>query len=865
MSILSYHSLDERIERRLDRMATRFRWIRFGERTAVLGAVFFLALLALGVSARRGVLQHPAWAAVTVFLILMGTAVAFFLLVLLSGVQRVSREDLAAAVEEVHPQLLDRLNTLVHLETERDAPAVRPLFERIEEQAGDGVETAPGFDPYPRRGLSIRWALCAALAIGAFYFYARFQPWRELRYPDESVLEELPVMPPDSYDAAELEGPASDTAAPEPPWGEVRITEPGRDLKVTKVDVVPLQIEAAASEPLDRSQWFTAVGGDARLAHDLPPPSEPHYAVYRPLLYVDEFRLSDWDVLSYHAAAETEGGASYASEIYFLEIRPFREDILKLPGGEGGNVYRTLSELSGLIDRQKHVLRETHGFLQRTYEGDEERAQDLKKLVQAEQDLAEASRHLYARVAARFENQDVGSVLEHLARAEEVLRRTAGTLETSASEAPPVEQEALQELVATRKDLQKAVSENPGAFGEDGGESADEPSPIADLREFEGLKEIAEFRDEEKAVRDALEKAIDDQKRIVERTNRARSATPEERRELAAEQEEIRQRIAELGQTHPRLARIAREELATADAACRRAGGSIQDADGAAAREALESLESLARVWERGETGQKLADAYRLREAVDRQATELEDVESRPGEWGEEKTRQASSADKETTRALKELVEDPAMEGAFGLPLHEALSDRRQEAREKTLDELARAKDAEDRRHAASRARQSLEELSQAFDRSAPSLVQEIEGKDPLGSGGDDGLNEALRRLQSLLAQLESGRELAPEDESRLRREALAEMRLGLLRLEGESDRAANLLVRLKRALEDERPLEAAQLKRLLEEIEAFRVETSAERLEDSESNLRHIDPSSLPAAYRERIWKYFQKLSREP
>ena len=138
----------------------------------------------------------------------------------------------------------------------------------------------------------------------------------------------------------ELTPPTTNNAEQSQTWGEVRITDPGGDLRVTKVDVVPLQIEAAANQALKKVGWFSTVNGGAETPHELPPPTEPRYAVYQPTVYLDELRLSDWDVMTYYAKANTEKQNSFASEVYFLEVRPFREDILKMPGGEGGKAYK---------------------------------------------------------------------------------------------------------------------------------------------------------------------------------------------------------------------------------------------------------------------------------------------------------------------------------------------------------------------------------------------------------------------------------------------------------------------------------------------------------------------------------------------
>ena len=56
-------------------------------------------------------------------------------------------------------------------------------------------------------------------------------------------------------------------------WGEVRITDPAQDLKVTKVDAVQLQIEAAASQQLTSNVWFSTINGLAEEKHVLPAPA----------------------------------------------------------------------------------------------------------------------------------------------------------------------------------------------------------------------------------------------------------------------------------------------------------------------------------------------------------------------------------------------------------------------------------------------------------------------------------------------------------------------------------------------------------------------------------------------------------------
>src|SRR5262249_16382791 len=155
---------------------------------------------------------------------------------------------------------------------------------------------------------------------------------------------------------------------------------------------------------------------------------DPKYALYQPTLFLDELNLADWDVLTYYARAETEKDNSFASEVYFLEVRPFREDILKLPGGEGGSAYQRLNEISSLINRQEHVIRQTHQNVQQPPDQENVRTQDRKKLEQAESDLRDSTQHLYAKIDADRQNRAAGMDLDRLAKAVESFEATVHAL-----------------------------------------------------------------------------------------------------------------------------------------------------------------------------------------------------------------------------------------------------------------------------------------------------------------------------------------------------------------------------------------------------------------------------------------------------
>ena len=101
----------------------------------------------------------------------------------------------------------------------------------------------------PPRPLAHLLAFIVLLA-ATVLLYQLYSPWNRLLAASQAR-ERRPATP-SRKNRSDLALPATNSIEQNHPWGEVRITDPGTDLKVTKVDVVPLQIEAAANEPLRR-------------------------------------------------------------------------------------------------------------------------------------------------------------------------------------------------------------------------------------------------------------------------------------------------------------------------------------------------------------------------------------------------------------------------------------------------------------------------------------------------------------------------------------------------------------------------------------------------------------------------------------
>lgn len=840
------------VETHLTRAEARWKWLRFVLHSSILGLCLCVLVLALSAAILKGWVSSLALATTLFALLAVFGFIAWMVVIVSVAAGTCERSWLAAAIEKVEPRFLDRLNTLLFLERRSARPTDLVFARRIARQAqGVVAERVPpkAFSSAPTLSVLLGF-LIAALATGLVIY--SHSPWqhllaaRKIRAAAEAAAEKpLDLSLPTNNVEQSLA------------WGEVRITEPGADLKVTKVDVVPLQIEAAANQMLGAVNWFSTVNGRQEATHDLPPPSEPRYAIYQPILYLDELGLADWDVLTYYARATTDTTNAYASEVYFLEVRPFREDILKMPGGEKGNAYQTLNEISSLISRQQQVIRQTHQHVQRPPEPEQVRVQDRKKLADAEDDLGDSTRHLYAKMAADMENKPIGEALDNLAKAEGSLDSASQSLnENVMPTAQDRERDGLFELVAARKMFQKAVSDNPDAF-EPPKPDGEETSPVVDSAKK--LSQMAEFRDEARAARQFLQKTLEQQKALEQEV---RGAARRDFPRLGEQEKQLQQSLADFQAQHPQSLKNSQP----AHQAMQRAANSLGEksleasADTQSATRELAKLNSAA---QRESAAQQLADAYKLKEMLDRQARTFDQSSRDDSKISDDELQSTAGAARETLNQLKRSAEQEPTRDAFGQPLRDALSGQNKVDLDASLMRLQQPQSAAERREQSGQARDALAGVSKAFEASQPKSLRLAQKGDSLKTPEQDRLSRGLAELDSLLKQMEKNGKVSPGEQAKQGQQALDDLQSGLAQMAVDNEANQQALLSLQQLLREPNPADLETLKKLMQQLQHFSVETSAQQAKhDDKPEVSNIDPTRLPPVYRGRIQKYFEKLS---
>ena len=420
-----------------------------------------------------------------------------------------------------------------------------------------------------------------------------------------------------------------DVLTDEPP--SVAFQKPGRDLRATSLDEI--FVEAGADDDFGVKQLelvYAVNGGPEKQVPLIGPASSPRAEVSAGhTFFLEELGLQPGDVVAYYARAtdndEVSGAKTVTSDIFFLQIQPFRKDYRAAESqaggqqaGQRGNAGN--NDPSALSEQQRRIVSGTFNVLRdRAKAGEEKFKQDVVFLALTQGQLRERAAGLSAQIK------------ERVAQAEPTMVKVAGALEEAAKAmegaeqrlqvrdpktALPGEQQALASLqraeeayrdVRVRMEQQRAGG-GGGGGGQQSSGAADELANLFQL-ELDKLRNQYETFDRSQqqtadAKVDAMlerlkelarrqEQEAERQRQMAANRQTGGSAASARQRQLAADTEEAARQLERLSREDGRqdLSQMARDLRAAADA-MRRAAAS---GDAAAFGEARAAADRLSR------------------------------------------------------------------------------------------------------------------------------------------------------------------------------------------------------------------------------------------------------------------------------
>ncbi len=316
------------------------------------------------------------------------------------------------------------------------------------------------------------------------------------------------------------------------------LDRPGRDVEVTAVEEVFTEVTVEDDFGIDSVElvWALNGGEEQRVSMFRRPGAGRGEHVRKDVtgahtFYLEEFDVEPGDFIAYWAEAtdnKTAGGAQLAAtDMYFVEVRPFEREFRQADaggGGAGGGGPRD----SGLADQQREVVSATFKIVRDGRlvtgsgpgpSGTGNRLEDLEFLAGMEEALVDKAREASSTLGGVGDAETSMAAIEYLGEAATALEEAAELLhDADPTAALPVEQRALralQRVDALFREMQISTGQQGGGGG--GGDM----EAIADMFDF-GMDEMENQyesvrRGQQEEADDAVDEAAQRLKELARR------------------------------------------------------------------------------------------------------------------------------------------------------------------------------------------------------------------------------------------------------------------------------------------------------------------------------------------------------------
>ena len=575
-----------------------------------------------------------------------------------------------------------------------------------------------------------------------------------------------------------------DVLSDQPPY--VAFSKPGRDVKVTNIEEVFIEVEAEDDYGVRQLQLVYSVNGGPEQTLELYSGRRKEVSAGH-TFYLEEIELEPGDFISYYARASDDNRVSgrqvATTDIYFMEVRPFDRTYRQAeqsgaPGGGGGFD-------SSLSQRQRDVIAATFKMVRdREKYSRDEYEENLATLALAQGRLREQVERLITRIQARGVAQMDSSfrtIAKALPLAVEAMQEAEKLLgERNPDEALPPEQRALQQLQRAEATFRESQVSRGTTSGGGGGQA--EADELADLFELELDKQRNQYesvqRERQRRLDDEIDETLQKLQELARRQQqenerrRARASRSQNQsgggsgsqRQLAEEAEELARRLERLAREKslPELNQTARE-LREAAEEMRRAAANSRNSSGAGGNAALERLREARRLLDENRSAGLQRDVEDALRRANRLAEEQRDVTR-----DVERLAEGGGAQRERLQRLMERKEEMATEVAdLEAQLDRLARDSRREQRDasRKLQEAAngiRDDKLEDKiRYSRGVVRQRSPEYARNFEEQIARDIEELrekieEARSAIGETKEQRLARTLDQTRDLVRSLES-------------------------------------------------------------------------------------------------------------
>jgi hypothetical protein len=438
----------------------------------------------------------------------------------------------------------------------------------------------------------------------------------------------------------------------------VHFTKPGRDTQATPVEELFLEARADDDYGVKSLQLFYSVNGAPPKAISLFGGSKPLTEVSAGhTIYLEELGLKPGDFVSYYAKASdtdaVQGSKTTTSDIYFVQIRPFKKDYKPAQsqaqgGGGGGGGGQQVGQLS---QQQREIVAATFNIVRDKAKTKADKyRENVVFLNLAQAKLREQVEELVTKLKSRLGSVDpsYNTIAEVLPKAAEEMKAAETELRgMKADSALSPEQRALKLLQEAEQQYELQVAQQQGGGGGGGGNNA-MAEDLADLFELELDKLANQYEMQQRADQQQSDQQVDQlveklkelarrqqqelerQRRMAQSGQNATGNSSAAQRALADEVEQMKRQLQQLTRDQQQRQQLndAMQKLQDAANAMRQAAANGSKDGGAQANQALDRLREAQQRLERNQGSRGDRDLQRAQRQAEELANEQKEVAS---------------------------------------------------------------------------------------------------------------------------------------------------------------------------------------------------------------------------------------------
>src|SRR3954468_14060423 len=486
------------------------------------------------------------------------------------------------------------------------------------------------------------------------------------RQADGSLTGSFPIKGQGFY-RIELTGPHGEKVEASPQYTidviddqppSVHFTKPGRDSQASPVEELFLEARADDDYGVKSLQLFYSVNGGAAKTITLFGGAKPLTEISAGhTIYLEELGLKPGDFVSYYAKASdtdaVQGSKTTTSDIYFVQIRPFKKDYKpsqsQAGGGGGGGGGQQVGQLS---QQQREIVAATFNIVRDQKKTKPEKfRENVVFLNLAQAKLREQVEELVGKLKARLGTVDpaYNKIAEALPKAADEMKAAESDLKAmKADTALSPEQRALKLLQDAEQEYELQVAQQQGGGGGGGGQQNALADDLADLFELELDKLANQYEMQQRAEQQGGDQKVDQlveklkelarrqqqemerQRRMAQSGQSGAGGSSASQRALAEEAEKAARQLEQLTRNQQQRQQLgdAMKQLQDAADAMRRAAANGSKDGGAQANQALDRLREAQQKLERNQGGRGERDLQRAERQAEELAKEQKEVSS---------------------------------------------------------------------------------------------------------------------------------------------------------------------------------------------------------------------------------------------